>query len=262
MTDTEVVLQNIIVLVVDDDPGTRLLMRKSLERVACQVVEAASGSEALSTFQEQAPDVVLLDVQMPGVDGFVVCEQIRSLPEADATPIIMVTGHDDQNSVDRAYKAGATHFISKPVNWASLHYHVRYVYRTAQSYKALRRSEARVKAILEAIPDTIFILTPESVYEDRVIAKHAAAIMSYPDLSNGDRVSKTPDSFHARFASLQQALAYQGVRTCEYSLAISGETRHFEARLLATAADEILTIVRDITVECSYSDPLSAAFYR
>ncbi|MBW1718008.1 MAG: EAL domain-containing protein [Deltaproteobacteria bacterium] len=136
--------QQPVVLVVDDDIAVRLLMRESLEQAGLTVKEAENGVEALSAFQQVKPKLVLLDVNMPGMDGFAACSRLRALPGGDDVAIVIVTGLGDVKSIRLAYEAGATDFITKPVNWPILNHRVRYLLRAIDAFRALRQSEARL----------------------------------------------------------------------------------------------------------------------
>ncbi|MCD6197191.1 MAG: diguanylate cyclase, partial [Deltaproteobacteria bacterium] len=136
--------QQPVVLVVDDDIAVRLLMREALEQAGLTVKEAENGVEALSAFQQVKPDLVLLDISMPGMDGFAVCSRLRELPGGDDVAIVIVTGLGDVKSIRLAYEAGATDFITKPVNWPILNHRVRYLLRAIDAFRALRRSETRL----------------------------------------------------------------------------------------------------------------------
>jgi two-component system cell cycle sensor histidine kinase PleC len=118
-----------IILIVDDDDVQRLLCREVLEVVGFAVVEASDGAAAITAFSEVEPDMVLLDVLMPGMNGFETCQAIRATPSGVATPILMATGLDDIQSIEASYQAGATDFISKPLNWALLPYRVQCLLR-------------------------------------------------------------------------------------------------------------------------------------
>ena len=133
MSKTEKERKSPLVLIVDDDITVRLLVRRCLEKVGFVVEEASDGEKALSSFENLHPDIVLLDVRMPGMDGFEVCEEIRKLPGGNLLPILMVTGLDDMESINRAYEAGATDFITKSVNWEVLSHHVRFILRASQA---------------------------------------------------------------------------------------------------------------------------------
>jgi diguanylate cyclase (GGDEF)-like protein/PAS domain S-box-containing protein len=130
------------VLIIDDDFTTRLLARETLEQAGFAIEEIADGRDALEGFDRINPDVILLDVLMPGMDGFTVCRQIREHPEGWNTPILMMTGLDDTDSIKKAYETGATDFVAKPCNWLVLGYRVRYMLRASQMVRALSRSWA------------------------------------------------------------------------------------------------------------------------
>ena len=131
-------------LVVDDDPALRLMLRASLEREGLAVVEAANGVEGLAKFDRFTPDIVLLDVVMPELDGFATCRELRSRAHGRRTPILMLTGLDDVESVDGAYLAGATDFLHKPVNWTMFGHRIRYILRTSTAVNELAASQARL----------------------------------------------------------------------------------------------------------------------
>jgi PAS domain S-box-containing protein len=133
-----------VVLIADDDMTIRLLARESLEQAGIAVEEAEDGAQALSAFKRLQPDMVLLDVFMPELDGFGVCEALRKLPGGEATPVLMITGADDMESINRAYEAGATDFTPKPINWLILQHRVRYMLRASRASEKLRESESRL----------------------------------------------------------------------------------------------------------------------
>jgi len=137
-----------LVLVADDDATMRGLMRGALERVGFVVEEAATGEQTISLFSSLQPDLILLDVLMPGLDGFDTCRAIRRLPNGEHVPILMVTGLDDTTSISRAYEAGATDFITKRINWTVLGYRTQYMLRASRTLAALRHSEEKNRALL------------------------------------------------------------------------------------------------------------------
>jgi signal transduction histidine kinase len=104
------------VLVVDDDESNRSLARGTLEDEGYEVVVAAGGNDGIDVFQRQRPDCVLLDVRMPGVDGFAVCERIRAMPYGSETPILFLTAMRDVDTFDRALRAGGDDFLTKPIH--------------------------------------------------------------------------------------------------------------------------------------------------
>lgn len=130
-----------LVLVIDDDITTRILVRASLEQAGFEVEEAEDGEPGLSLFQKIHPDIVLLDVMMPEMDGFITCQKIRELPESEHIPIVMVTGLEDTESINRAYEVGATDFITKPLNYTILNHRIRYLLRASSEAKRRQKME-------------------------------------------------------------------------------------------------------------------------
>ncbi len=133
------------ILIVDDDPMMRLLAGQALEASDFNVVEAAGGKEALESVKLQTPDLILLDVTMPEIDGFFVCRELRKTEKTKNIPVIMLTALDDVKSIGNAYEAGATDFIIKPINWHILVQRVNYVLRASEAFRDLRTSQARLE---------------------------------------------------------------------------------------------------------------------
>jgi diguanylate cyclase (GGDEF)-like protein/PAS domain S-box-containing protein len=131
-----------VVLIVDDDAMTRMLVTETLEPDGFRIEEAESGAKGLEVFQRVQPAIVLLDVSMPGMDGFECCERLRALPGGERVPIVVLTGNDDDASINRAFEVGATDFISKPMRWQLLGHRVRYLLRAGGALEDLARSQA------------------------------------------------------------------------------------------------------------------------
>lgn len=129
-----------VALIVDDDLAMRLLIRQTLERVGFACHEADNGIAALERFDQIAPDIVLLDVVMPGMNGYALCSELRRRPTGAFVPILMLTGLDDPDSINRAYEVGATDFISKPINWGILGHRIRYILRANQAFSDLEKN--------------------------------------------------------------------------------------------------------------------------
>ena len=112
--------QPALVLVVEDDVITRRMMCKVLKRDGFLVEEAGDGQEALAAFDQRQADIVLLDIEMPVMDGYTTCRELRMRASAQQLPILMVSGNCDTASVNRAFDEGASDFITKPVSLAQL----------------------------------------------------------------------------------------------------------------------------------------------
>src|SRR5512135_2063075 len=144
MSDVDPNPTPLLALVVDDDFAVRLLLRETLERDGLKVAEAEDGTAALDLFDRLRPDIVALDVVMPGLDGFATCTELRRRPYGQRVPVLMLTGLDDEESINRAYECGATDFITKPINWPILPHRVRYILRASLAMQELAHSQARL----------------------------------------------------------------------------------------------------------------------
>ncbi len=129
-----------LVLVVDDDPLVQGAAELALQAAGFQVAQALNGSAAIQTFATTKPDLVLLDVLMPGMDGYATCAALRRLPSGQHTPIVFLTGCDDTESIHAAYEAGATDFVAKPFNGVLLGHRARYLLRASTAMKDIERS--------------------------------------------------------------------------------------------------------------------------
>lgn len=121
------------VLVVDDEPMARTLLRLMLVRAGFEVVEAEDGYDALDKLKEGEPDVMILDVMMPGIDGFHVCETVRATPNTSELPIIMLSAKTDLASVDKGLRLGANKYLTKPISPEELTRQVRDVLQNSNS---------------------------------------------------------------------------------------------------------------------------------
>ena len=129
------------VLIVDDEGVTRMMIRRVLEDYGYVVLEAQDGQTATRLCDSEAPDLVLMDVRMPVMNGFDACRAIRRSLRSGHTPVLMLTALDDVMAVTLAFEAGATDFVTKPINWALLAQRVRYALRTSATERELRESQ-------------------------------------------------------------------------------------------------------------------------
>ena len=147
-----------IVVLADDDPSIRLMVRHVLEDENYEIVEAEDGLDAIKAVEKQHPALVLLDAVMPGLDGFTTCQQLKDRGHVDV-PVIMLTGLDDDASVERAYEVGAIDYITKPIKWAVLKHRVRSIVKSVMAERKIQRLEYR---------DTLTQLPNRLLFNDRL----------------------------------------------------------------------------------------------
>lgn len=140
---------NAPILLVDDDIVVRSLIRATLEVDGYEIIEAADGEEGLALYEARRPQLLVADVVMPRMDGFALCRALRARAESAYLPILMATGLDDVPSITKAYDAGATDFISKPLNWVVLGHRVRYMLRASRAFEELRHNQTHLVAAKE-----------------------------------------------------------------------------------------------------------------
>src|SRR5437879_8034691 len=138
------------ILIVDDDPVVCSLMRATLENDGFSVIEAADGVEGCELYEKHRPDLLLVDVIMPRMDGYELCRELRGRLASAYVPIVVATSLDDVPSIAQAYDAGATDFIPKPINWLVLNHRVRYILRASRAFEELRRNQAHLIAAKDA----------------------------------------------------------------------------------------------------------------
>ena len=138
-----------LALIVDDDLSLRLTMTAALKKAGFKVVAAENGRRALSLFHSEKPDLIMLDVIMPEMDGFETCAAIREKPEGEYPQILMVTGLGDIESIERAFEVGANDFVVKPINLVMLGHRARYMLRAGLAFQKLSRSQRRLSKTQE-----------------------------------------------------------------------------------------------------------------
>jgi diguanylate cyclase (GGDEF)-like protein len=232
------------VLIIDDDPAFTLLASETLEQAGFDARIACNSKDAVACFESDKPDLVLLDVELPGSNGFDLCTTLRLMSPGVDVPIVMVTGHDDTASIAQAYQVGATDFIHKPVLWATLPHRIGFILRARDNMRALQVSEQKNRALLQALPDTIFI-----VGRDGVLVEHITG----DDKSNGNSlVGKQLEQVLPSGVARAARQAVTGDARCELStyefvVGRGKDQRSFEARLRPQPDGTLLIITRDTT---------------
>lgn len=137
-------------LIVDDDPVHTTLMEKVLLREGYQLAFAASGEEALSVARENPPELVLLDVQLPGMDGFTVCQEMLKIEGCEEAAVIFVSGSDNAEDKVRGIKLGAMDFMSKPFDLKELNARIENTLKRARERRRSLRNLSEIRSELSA----------------------------------------------------------------------------------------------------------------
>jgi len=250
------------VLVADDDEISRLFIIETLEQAGFAIVAVADGAAALNAALTQVFDLALLDVDMPHLDGYELCRAIRSAMELKYLPIVMITGNDDAASITRAYEAGATDFIAKPVNWTLLPHRLRYILRNAEADRRLRHlayhdpltglpnSQALPGLVAEALARAAAGGCGEGVALLQVGVQACGRIRSVFGLEEGDSALRI---FAERLAAAVAAAHRDADRTCVARtdgdrFAVCLRDRFIRERAAALAAQIMAAL--DLPVSC------------
>jgi len=237
-----------IVLVADDDSLIRTMAEESLHESGFTVKVVENGELAVAEFRDLNPDLVLLDVSMPKMDGFAVCSEIRKIPGGKDTPILMLVDSDDVQSITGAYDAGATDFQTKPFNWTVLSQRIRYMLRSKDVIEAMRQSEEKNKALLAAIPDLILTLDRSGKFIDCKPSNEFNTISLPDNFLNKPVEEVLPREVAEKcLFHVGKALETKETQVFEYPIDYDGNIREFETRAVPKGDDHVLTIVRDIT---------------
>lgn len=108
------------ILVIEDNPASLRLTGYTLEKSGYQVITASDGLKGLKKAQDEHPDLIILDIMLPGLDGYEVCHRLRQKPETATLPILMLSGKAHQDDKDIGLRIGADDYLTKPVNLSTL----------------------------------------------------------------------------------------------------------------------------------------------
>ena len=149
------------ILVVDDDPVLLELAHTSLSNAGYKVSDAANGIEAAALLEGDPIDLIVSDLDMPGLDGFALLETVRARKDTRHVPFVVITSHDEFASIERAYALGATSFLSKPLNWTQFSHHLRYMLRASRQEAELREARDEAEAASQIKSDVLSVVTHE-----------------------------------------------------------------------------------------------------
>ena len=144
-------------LIVDDDVIVRTILNLAMKQEGHQVLQAETGESGIELAQQHPQDIILLDAKMPHMDGFTCCEKLKVILQDRCPPIVMITGLSDQESVDRAFAAGAIDFVTKPIHMAVLRHRVRQVLRERELVNQLATTNQQLASANEELHQLAWI---------------------------------------------------------------------------------------------------------
>lgn len=241
------------ILIVDDEPMARDTLIALLHAEGYQIACASTGADALAQARALVPDLILLDVMLPGLDGFAVCRQLRADPALAEVPIILVTALDDRASRLDGLAAGADEFISKPFDRTELRARIRTITRLNR-YRHLQLERVRFAHVIEVAPDGMLIADADG----RIVLANPAAARLLGTVASADLIGQpmtsfiTPEQRDACRHSLSAMIATPDAvgRFETMLLSSAGQRRPVEMHVSFLLWDDhpaVLLIARDIT---------------
>jgi diguanylate cyclase (GGDEF)-like protein len=242
-----------IAIIADDEEVGRLLLAESAAASGLRALALDNGPAALRAALAHEVAIVLLDVDMPGMDGYEVCRLLRREQHLATVPIVMVTGHEDAVAIGRAFEAGATDFISKPVNWALLPRRIEYVLRNAASARALAERVKQVHTLVEAIPDTLWVVAPDGnvQWSPNAGADKSQSVELAPPESMPDTLTAIRQTAHD---GLQRNLAYREDGS-------SGARRTYELRFNRREGGDVVVVRQDTSERTAAAERIERLAY-
>jgi DNA-binding response OmpR family regulator/signal transduction histidine kinase len=217
---------NALIYIADDDPIARLSVQALLEDQAYDLVFFNDGFTLLNALTSEQPDLILLDVMMPGITGFEVCERIRSSPMLDGIPVFLITALDGQDDKIRGIQAGADDFVTKPFDRVELQARIKMVTHLNR-YRRIITAERRLMWVVDAAPEGYLIVDEQDQirYANRMACQ-------YLNLDHSTPVVKT---------------AFKEILSRQYSLVPESNWENWPAGLHET--DTVRYIVRPETLD-------------
>lgn len=283
------------ILVVDDTVENLRFLSNMLSRQGYEVRKALNGKTALLAVQTAPPDLILLDIMMPEMDGYEVCTQLKASEKTRDIPVIFLSALDDVLNKVKAFNVGGSDYISKPFQFEEVLARVKNHLKAQRLQKqlgeqnamlqreieerklveaALRCSEAKNRALVDAIPDVMFRINSDGIFLDYRGTKFDRLSTTEPEneeltkpfssshpsdrpyrqtVRDRQAIGKTvSEIFSEDLAAwtmyyVEQTLSTQTMQIGEYVQQVNGQWHHYEARYVVSGADEVLAILRDIS---------------
>jgi diguanylate cyclase (GGDEF)-like protein len=251
-----------VAIIADDEELGRLLLAESAIAAGLQPLVFDNGGAALQAALSHDIAIILLDVDMPGMDGYSVCRAFRAAQRLATVPIVMVTGHEDAAAISHAFEAGATDFISKPVNWALLPRRLEYILRNAAATQALAERVSQVNTLVEAIPDALWVVAPGGNIQWNPKAAPADESGQRAGSGGSGAAALAPPEYLAEVLQSVRQTAHDGAqRKVEYREGDATARRSYELRFNRRADGDVVVLRQDTTERTAAAEHIERLAY-
>lgn len=245
------------VVIADDDRFIRAILENRLSAMGCETHQAANGADAWALILESNPSIAFVDLSMPDVDGYELMERIRAHPRTKHLPVVVITSSSHKAAIDRAFSAGATSFLLKPIRWSTFDSHVHYLLRLT---RAAEESEAVVRSTDAALS------VAGAVYRKALATStmHLADIQSLINSAREDLSSSNAAAVESALAEVEVMsgkidAALRSADRANQSICSSSALRRSRtalSELLAAAVEGCQTETLAVPIELNIKEPL------
>ncbi|MGO9312640.1 MAG: EAL domain-containing protein [Syntrophobacteraceae bacterium] len=249
-----------VVLVVDADPASRMQTCDLIERCGCLAETAQDGVQAIEIFKKIEPDVVILYAELPGMNGYALCAEIRRISQGKHTKILMITGPGEADARS-SYEAGASDFIAEPATAFS--HRVMHILRDVCSQEELHRTQDMHRATVDASPHLLLRIGQDGTILDRR-SPAGFNFGCFADALPGCRIGEIlfREAPGAADRYIEQVLHTGRAEALEFQFKQGSETYSYETLFMAGKRNEILAVVRDVTTKKrAYEKMVRLAYY-
>ena len=233
------------VLVVDDDPGVLLLLEETLVDAGFNVVSAQCGEDALRTCEDFRPDLALLDINMPGMDGIETCQTMRERC-GEGFPIVMVTSVDDAMSIQSAFEAGASDFILKPINWPLFQRRMEFIISEWRHATEINESNKRLEALQRIAPEQVMLVSRNGVIiedlKERTSGGVSRAVGVFPTLDE----LYGPEASQRFKQCISAVLKTRKTKSLSFTAERWGMQRECQADFQVDGRDRVIVVVQTV----------------
>jgi diguanylate cyclase (GGDEF)-like protein len=248
-------------IVADDDDLGRVLLHEAAESAGLNCQSYDNGTDALGAAQLANVSIVLLDIHMPGLDGIEVCRQLRTDSRFDGIPIVIVTGQDDSEAVRRAFDAGATDFVAKPVNWALLPRRIEYILRNAAMARELGERMSQVRTLVEALPDSLWVVSATGEIRWSSDQRYSSRRGDVAAAGDADTLIAPAEHMPMVLSNIAKTSDDGRQRVFEFRIPASEGTRAFEVRLTRRKGGDVVVVRRDTSERVAAAERIERLAY-
>jgi len=236
------------ILLIEDDARARTLAQAALEQTGFCVLEAHGRAAALTVLEREKPDIVLIGTTVQDISSLELCRLIREIPELGDLPIVTVLAQENDESIDRAYEAGATDFVVEPVSWSLASHRMHCIVCDNCLNQGLLESESKNRAFIQAIPYTMLVVDRDGILVDEHGGRENNFFAELKQSGNPSVLEALPNKLARHWRTQITEVSSTGeTQVGEFRLTRKLVTRNYETRMVPYTENRVLIIIRDVS---------------